>query len=66
MAKKTKCPVCKESIELEVDLGVGDSLNCSGCFAELKLTKLDPVEVEEEISIWDDYKDDNEEEEDFN
>ena len=66
MVKKTKCPVCKESVELEDDLEVGDILNCLGCFAELKLTKLGLVEVEEEASPWGDYREDSEEEEDFN
>ena len=61
MARKARCPVCKESFELETDLEVGDTLNCPGCSAELKLTKLDPAEVEEEISSWDNYGDEDEE-----
>ncbi|MCF7908605.1 MAG: hypothetical protein K9L86_07045 [Candidatus Omnitrophica bacterium] len=66
MVKKTKCPVCKENVEIEEGLGIADILNCQGCFAELKLTKLNPVELEEEIGTWDDYVDYSEEEEDFN
>lgn len=60
MAKKIRCPVCKESFQLESDLEVGDILNCSGCSAELRLTKHSPVEVEEVI-FWDDYKEQQDE-----
>jgi len=68
MAKKARCPVCKESFELESDLEVGDILNCSECSAELRLTKHSPLRVEE-VVFWDDYKEkqqDEEEEEDSN
>jgi len=63
MAKKAKCPVCKESFELESILEIGDTFGCPGCSAELKLTKLDPTEVEEENNTWNDYGDDDEKEE---
>lgn len=66
MAKKARCPVCKDSIELESGLGLGDVFDCPGCVSELKVIQLDPVELEEEVSSWNDYEGEDEEEEDFN
>lgn len=62
MAKKTRCPACKESFELEAGLEVGNIIDCPSCSAELKVFQLDPVELEEEASNWDDYADEGERE----
>lgn len=63
MAKKARCPVCKGSFKLGANLEGGDIFDCPGCSAELRLTKLDPTEVEEENNIGDDFWDDDEKEE---
>ena len=64
MAKMVRCPVCKESFDPGPNLEVGDLLECPGCSANLRLTKLNPAEVEEEDDmIGDDYWDDQETEE---
>jgi len=57
MAKESlvKCPVCEEKFELEPDLEVGDTTSCPGCYAELKLVRLHPVQVEEVMFSADDF-----------
>ena len=60
--KKVECPVCKESFDLEEDLGAGDTINCSGCYVELEIVKLNPLRVKEVRYFSDD---DEENEEDY-
>lgn len=63
MDKQVRCPVCREHFDLDAGLEAGDTLNCQVCFADLKLTRFDPPEVEEVVETWSDYEDDEEEEE---
>lgn len=63
MGKQIRCPVCRESFSLDSDLTIGDTFNCPDCSAELKLTALDPTEVEEVLDSWDDYWNGDDEEE---
>ena len=56
MGEQIKCSVCGEKFELETDLGVGDITDCPACSAELKIVKLNPIETEEVVSVWDDYE----------
>ena len=46
-SKNARCPVCEERFEIEPDLEVGDLTSCPGCYADLKVLNLHPVEVEE-------------------
>jgi len=55
MGEQCKCCVCGEKFELETDLEVGDVIDCPACSAELKITKLVPIETEEVTGTWDDY-----------
>ncbi|MBU0693850.1 MAG: hypothetical protein KKC11_04200 [Candidatus Omnitrophica bacterium] len=59
--KKVKCPVCEVIFEVETDMEVGDTISCSDCYAELKIVKLNPLQVEEAVS---DFSDDDDEKED--
>ena len=60
---KVKCPVCDESFELDSDLEVGDTVCCSGCCVDLRITKLNPPKLEEVMDSGDDSYDDEDEEE---
>lgn len=58
--KKTNCPACEERFTLEDDLRVGDATYCPSCYANLKIVKLDPPQVEETEMSFDDYEEDDE------
>ena len=45
--KNARCPVCEERFEIEPDLEVGDITSCPGCYADLKILNLHPVDVQE-------------------
>jgi len=45
--KSARCPICEERFELEPDLEVGDVTACPGCYADLKILNLHPIEVAE-------------------
>jgi alpha-aminoadipate carrier protein LysW len=65
-----KCPVCDGAIDVdEEDVDEGDTLSCDECGADLRVTGVDPVELEsaEELDEDEDEDDllaDEEEEED--
>ena len=61
--KKIKCPVCEEQFELNENLEVGDSTHCPGCYADLKIVNLDPLQVEELVKSFDDYEENEEDSE---
>ncbi|MFH0731765.1 MAG: lysine biosynthesis protein LysW [Candidatus Omnitrophota bacterium] len=56
--KLSKCPLCGETLELDEDLEVGDTLYCTGCDEELKIVSLSPVQLEEATEPLEDYGDD--------
>jgi alpha-aminoadipate/glutamate carrier protein LysW len=65
------CPFCDSEIDVEEDdLDEGDILDCAECGETMKVTSLDPLELEaaEEEDLDEeedeDYLDDEEEEED--
>jgi alpha-aminoadipate carrier protein LysW len=65
-----KCPVCDGAIDVdEEDVDEGDTLSCDECGADLRVTGVDPVELEsaedlDEDEDEDDILADKEEEED--
>lgn len=44
--KMVKCPECQDEFELEDYLEVGDTTFCVSCDTELRVTKLDPPQLE--------------------
>ncbi|MFA5008789.1 MAG: hypothetical protein WC546_06170 [Candidatus Omnitrophota bacterium] len=44
--RMVKCPECSDEFELEDYLEIGDTTFCISCDAELKITRLDPPQVE--------------------
>lgn len=55
------CPKCEAVIDVdEEDLDEGDSISCDECGADLKVTSLDPLDVELTAD-----EEEEEEEEDF-
>jgi Zn finger protein HypA/HybF involved in hydrogenase expression len=60
-----KCPSCKKTIELDLDLAVGDITYCPECFESLKISGISPfrVEVSEEEDEWNDEDESEEEDE---
>ncbi|MBU2251690.1 MAG: hypothetical protein KKH25_05480 [Candidatus Omnitrophica bacterium] len=67
--KKVKCPVCDESFQLDSDLEIGNTVCCSGCCVDLRVTKLNPPKLEEvmdsNIDNYDDEGDGDQEEDEF-
>ena len=61
--KKARCPSCEERFTLEDNLRTGDSTYCPSCYANLRIVKLDPPEVEETEVPFDDYDEDDEDNE---
>ncbi|MFH1771885.1 MAG: lysine biosynthesis protein LysW [Candidatus Omnitrophota bacterium] len=59
-SKKIECPACEEKFDLDEDIKVGETTYCPGCYADLKIIKLEPPMAEEEVSSSDsgDYFDD--------
>ncbi len=62
------CPVCDAAVDIEEDeLDEGDTLTCEECGADLRVTGVDPLELEsleeedEEEGV--DYDEDEEEDE---
>ncbi len=55
--KQARCPVCEEQFEIEPDLEVGDITSCPGCYADLKIVNLHPVEVAENRDAGDEADD---------
>lgn len=52
--RKIKCPTCNEQFEADEELEAGDITYCPGCYADLKITRLNPVQVEEVVDEADD------------
>ena len=46
----TFCPECDTQIQLSSSTREGDQVTCNSCGAYLKVTKLQPLELD-----WDDY-----------
>ncbi len=65
MAKKVKCPVCKESFELEEGLEADDTIDCPGCYEELTIVSLEPLSVEASSAGDDYYESDEDGEDDY-
>ncbi len=54
------CPVCDAAIDVDEDeVDEGDSLTCDECGADLRVTGLDPIELE---SLEDEDEDEEEDE----
>lgn len=64
--KKVKCPVCEEMFEFDPDLEVGNTMYCPGCYTDLKVVKLNPIQVEEVKEVSDDYYEENGSEDELN
>ena len=60
MNKKAKCPVCAEEFDLDEDLDVGDTTSCPACYADLKITRMQPICLEEFVVADEDVDEDNE------
>jgi alpha-aminoadipate carrier protein LysW len=67
------CPVCDAGIDLDEDeLDEGDTVTCDECGAELRVTSVDPPELEsleedeEDDDEAGDFEEEDEEEEDEN
>jgi len=61
-----KCPVCEEKFELDPDTEIGGTTCCPGCYSDLKITNLNPIKLEEDISSYDnDHYEDEDENEDY-
>jgi alpha-aminoadipate carrier protein LysW len=64
-----KCPACDGAIDVdEEDVEEGDTISCDECGADLRVSGVNPLEVEsteelEEEEDEDDFLDDDEEEE---
>ena len=42
----TRCPECEMDLELDgYDLEVGETINCPECSTELRVTRVEPIEV---------------------
>ncbi len=63
--KKVKCPVCGEQFELDEDLEVGSITYCPGCYADLKISRLEPPEAVEVRGLSDDEDFEDEEEQQY-
>jgi alpha-aminoadipate/glutamate carrier protein LysW len=60
--KMVNCPKCEAVIDVdEEDLDEGDSISCDECGADLKVTSLDPLDVE----LTADEEEEEEDEEDW-
>jgi lysine biosynthesis protein LysW len=44
--KKTRCPACKKTIELEEDIDLFDLIKCSACKTLLEVVRKDPPELD--------------------
>lgn len=59
MTTKTKstavCPVCEASIDVPADAIVGEILPCADCGAELEITGLQPLTLEEAPDVAEDW-----------
>lgn len=66
-ARMAKCPECAGEFELEDYLEVGDTTFCVSCDAELKILRLDPLQLETVGSLQDEsgFEEDDSDEEEF-
>jgi hypothetical protein len=64
MIKKAKCPVCAEEFDLDEDLDIGDTTSCPACYADLKITRIQPVCLQE-VDLAKDETDEEDAEDDF-
>ena len=55
--KKTKCPICSETLELEEGLEVGEIIYCPGCDRDLRIISFNPTKVKEDESSSKEYVD---------
>lgn len=51
------CPNCEEPVHVDSP-EVGIAVNCSDCGADLEIVGVDPLELEEDESGYDDDEDD--------
>ena len=59
MNKKAKCPVCAEEFVMDEDLVAGDVTSCPACYADLKITRMNPICLEEVAAVDEDTDEDN-------
>ena len=50
-----KCPLCDADVKLGADVMVGELFTCSDCGAELEITSLSPLKVEEAPEVQEDW-----------
>lgn len=53
--KTSNCPVCEAEVTIEAGTLVNEILTCPDCGAELEVTSLDPVTLEEAPEVEEDW-----------
>jgi len=54
-AVSTACPVCEAVIKIAEGTVVGELIDCAECGAELEVTKIDPIEIQEAPEVEEDW-----------
>ena len=55
MSLSTNCPICEAVLEIKDDTVIGELMVCEECGAELEVTGMDPVKVEEAPEVEEDW-----------
>ena len=49
------CPVCEADVEVGDETVAGELLECAECSAELEVTAVDPIKLEEAPEVEEDW-----------
>ena len=49
------CPICEGEVEIPSDVMAGELVECADCGAELEITSIDPLTVEEAPEVEEDW-----------
>ena len=52
---ETVCPICEAVLVIKDDTVIGELMVCDECGAELEITSMDPVKVEEAPEVEEDW-----------